>query len=419
MLGRLASVPAFFGLRILSGLLLLKLSASFLPVSGFAAFSQFMSFAAFLNLVAIGGAQNGVIRQAAAAQDGAALERVRSAAVAIWAMVAPGLALAILLGSGLISRVLVGSSSAWMVVAAIAILALAAGPGQIACSILTGRKRVASSLAAQASGLVASTIMAAWLIRRGDPAAAAIGFASGPLVTMAVALLLAARLRLGPIAPRAARAEVRALLRYSAAMAATTGFSAILLFGLRSFYRETFDATQLGYWVAANRISDMSTQLLGLFMIQFFVPHYAMTESEPARRALILRCWAVGAAAMGAIPLVFSLGSGMLVHLFLSNAYRPAIPVIRAYMIGDFLRVWVSFAMYVAFARGRPDRYAGIEMGTLTIMAAIMVALIVAGDPAAPQIAYIGGYTVAALLATLGFLWRPAETVALRPVPHP
>ncbi len=163
----------------------------------------------------------------------------------------------------------------------------------------------------------------------------------------------------------------------------------------------------------------MSTQLLGLFMIQFFVPHYAMTESEPARRALILRCWAVGAAAMGAIPLVFSLGSGMLVHLFLSNAYRPAIPVIRAYMIGDFLRVWVSFAMYVAFARGRPDRYAGIEMGTLTIMAAIMVALIVAGDPAAPQIAYIGGYTVAALLATLGFLWRPAETVALRPVPHP
>src|SRR5690242_20182575 len=92
---RLASVPAFFLLRILSGLLLLKLSASFLPVVGFTDFSQLMLFAALLNIVAIGGAQNGLVRQAAAAEGSEALSRVHGAALLIWGAAAPLLALLI------------------------------------------------------------------------------------------------------------------------------------------------------------------------------------------------------------------------------------------------------------------------------------------------------------------------------------
>jgi O-antigen/teichoic acid export membrane protein len=412
LLARLASVPAFFLFRVASGLLLLKLSTSFLPVSGFTIFSQFMAFAALLNMVAVGGSQNGLIRQAAAAGDDDALGRAQSAALLIWGIAAPALALLITLGSRQIARILVGTSGHWWVVVIIALLALAAGPGQIWCSILTGCKRVTSSLLAQALGLLAGTSIAAWLIVRGDPVAATIGFASGSLVTMAIALLCASSLRIPFVLPRRAGAEVRVLLRYSAAFAATTGFSSVLLFGLRSLYREDFGTVPLGYWLAANRISDMSTQLLGLFMIQFFVPHLAMLEAEPARRALALRCWAAGAAVMGSILLVFSAVSRPLVHIFLSDAYLPAIPAIRIYMAGDCLRVWVCLAMYAAFARGRPGRYALIEIGTLTMMAAITVTLIEAGEARAPLFGYAGAYAIAALLVTIGFaarlLRRPA-----------
>ena len=406
-MGRLASVPVFFGLRVASALLLLKLSASFLPVDGFAVFSQFILFASLLNLVAVGGAQNGLIRQAAAADDTEALARTQSAALFIWAVAFPVLALLVALGSGRISHVLMGNGEQRPAVITIALLALAAGPGQVWCSILSGRKRVAQSLAAQASGLLAGAGAAAWLITRGEPVAAAIGFASGSLVTMAVSFLFTAALRIPFAPPRSTMAEIRTLLRYSAAFAATTGFSAIVLFGLRWRYREAFGATELGYWMAANRISDLSTQLLGLFMIQVFVPHLAMTESEPARRALVLRCWAAGAAVMGAIVAVFSLAPRPLVHIFLSDAFLPAIPAIRTYMVGDLLRVWPTLAMYAAFARGRPSRYAAIEIGTLSVMATITLALVSVGQVQAPQFGYLGAYALAAVLVTLAFLWRP------------
>jgi O-antigen/teichoic acid export membrane protein len=402
---RLASVPAFFLFRIAAGLLLLKLSASRLAVEGFTAFSQLMLFAALLNLVAIGGAQNGLIRQAAASPDIDALSGVQGAALLIWRRIAPVLAIVIAAASGWLSKVLVGTSQEWWAVIAIGWVALTAGPGQIWCSILSGRKRVVPSLVAQALGLLVGTALAALLIIEGHALAATIGFACGSLVTMGAAYRFVSRLGMNRVPRAVARAEAPRLLNYSAAFAATTSFSSIVLFGLRSHYRAHFGTAALGYWLVANRISDMSTQLLGLFLIQFFVPHFAMLRSESGRRTLMLRCWALGAAVMGAIPLVFSLLARPLVHVFLSDAYLTAIPAIQTYMIGDLMRVWASLAMYAAFAGGRPSHYAGIEIATLSLMGLITLTLIAAGDPRAPLTGYCAAYATTATIVTLAFLW--------------
>ncbi|HEX4695446.1 hypothetical protein [Sphingomonas sp.] len=398
-------MPIFFGLRVASALLLLKLSASYLPVHGFTVFAQLMAFSALLNLIAIGGTQNGVIRQAAAASDAGALARVYGAALAIWAAAVPLIGLPVAIGSRAISSLLVDTSRAWVVVISIAAFALFAGPGQIWCSLLSGRRHPTQSLSAQAAGLVAGTAAAAWFIAHGEAARAALCFAAGPLATMAVALPMVRLFGIALLA-RPARAEMRALLHYSAAIAATTGFAAVTLFGLRSIYRDSFGATMLGYWMAANRISDLSTQFLGLFLLQFYVPHLATVTDAAARRRLILRCAGVGAGAMGLVILSFSLLSGPLVHLFLSRAYLPAVPFIRAYMIGDLMRVFVSLAMFTAFAKGRPARYAAIEIGTLAMMAVIALVLIHAGDPRAPQFSYAGAYALSAVLAAALFFWR-------------
>ncbi len=100
------------------------------------------------------------------------------------------------LASKMISSVLVGSPDAWPNVIAIAALSLAGGPGQIWCSILSGRRRVATSLVAQASGLFAGVVIATVFIVRGEPHAAATAFAGGQLLTLIVAGRAVARLRL-------------------------------------------------------------------------------------------------------------------------------------------------------------------------------------------------------------------------------
>jgi hypothetical protein len=149
----------------------------------------------------------------------------------------------------------------------------------------------------------------------------------------------------------------------------------------------------------------MSTQLLGLFFIQFYVSHVAGLHDEGDRRAFVVRCWAAGAAFMTFAFLVFWVAWRQLVPLFLSSAFLPAAPVIQTYLLGDVLTVWAALAMYTAFARGRPAQYAAIEMATVSLMAAIAVVLIEAGNPRAPQLAYVSAYAVTAILVTIAFVW--------------
>jgi hypothetical protein len=399
-------VPAFFALRVASALFLLKLSASFLPVSGFTVFSQLVTFASMLGVLALCGAQNGVIRQAAAARDHAALLQTQSAAFAIWATAAPAALLLALLGRDFASTILVGSAHEGGTVLAIVAIVVAGAPGGIWCALLSGRQRTAQSLSAQAAGLICGAAAAAWRITRHDPAGAALAFAGGLQVTACIALPLALRLGL-PLVPRPSRwPPVRTLLRYSAAFAFITGYAGIVLFGLRWFYREHFGATQLGYWLVAGRISDMSTQLVGLFMIQVFVPHLAASGDQEARRAFLVRSWAAAVAVMCCALVAFFLASGRLIHLLLSDVYLPATSVILTCMVGDIFRVWPSIAMHTALAKGQPLRYAGMEAGALTVMAVIGATLTAAGVPTALQTGYVAAYAIAAGLVSAVFLHR-------------
>ena len=397
-----ASIPIYFGIRITSAILLLKLSTLFLNVQGFADLTQFLAFSALLNMAVVGGAQNGLIRQAAAATE-VELSDVHGAGLAVWAIAVPILGIPAILLSPQISQLLTGGDEFWKEIIGLTLLSLAAGPGQVCWSILSGRKLIAESLGAQLLGVIAGTAAAAFFIVRGSFTAAALGFAAGPLVGSLAALPFIVRLRLKW---RPTRRGLGPLLGYSMAITSTLGFTALVLFALRSVYRDQFGTTQLGYWLAANRISDMSTQFVGLFMLQAFVPQLATAASRQERQRLITRYGAIGAVLMGTALLVFVVASDPLVHLFLSAAYVPAIPGIRLYMTGDFLRVWASLAMFTAFASGKPARYAAIEMSTTALMAALTLILIASGEVFAPQIAYAAAYGTTALIVGIGPLLR-------------
>jgi O-antigen/teichoic acid export membrane protein len=405
------TIPIYFALRVASALVLLKLSTRFLTVHGFADFAQFLAFSSLLNMAVVGGAQNGLIRQSAAAV-GEELDQVAGAGLAIWAAALPLVGIPVALLSPQISRILTGSGAYWQIVIALGALALASGPGQICWSILSGRKRVAQSLGTQSIGLVAGTLAAGWFIVRGSVVGGALTFAAGPLFGTIAAIPFAASL---PVRWRPRSRGVRPLLGYSTAIASALGFTALVLFGLRWDYREHFGATQLGYWLAANRISDMSTQFLGLLMLQSFVPHLAMTAERGERSRLIVRYGLIGAGLSGAALLVFTAAARPLVHLFLSDAYIPAIPAIRLYMVGDFLRVWASLAMFTAFASGKPGRYAAIEIATIAVMAVLTLALIAAGEVRAPQLAYAAAYAITALVLGLGLMLRAQRTERVFP----
>ncbi len=232
---------------------------------------------------------------------------------------------------------------------------------------------------------------------------------------MAIAWLLVRRMALPRGNPRERVTEARRLIGYSGAFLAVSVSTALVFFGLRYAYREAFGLDQLGFWLAANRISDVSTQLLGLFGSQLFVPRYTPVAGTAEGRRVALRYWTLAVVVMAAIPLAFCIAPHFLVRTFLSATYEPAIGFILAYMVGDFLRVSGSMAMNAAFARARLLLYVGIELSTVGAFAAMTLIGISLGWVRAPVIAYPIAYAASALVVIVLFLRsaaRPPERAA-------
>ncbi len=342
----------------------------------------------------------------AAADNLGAVRQAQNAAFAIWGGTTVIIGAPMLLLRHTVSVMLTGSGADAWAVTGIVLLCSASGPAQIYASVLTGRQNVVASLAAQAAGLTVGSAVALAFLQLGRGAEAALAFSSGPVLTAGIGWLLVRKLDL----PTSRSGEnlgtqVSLLLRYSSAFFVATFVSAGSLFVLRYIYREHFGVNALGVWLVANRVSDLGGQLLGLFMAQSFLPGFVSSPDEATRRRFILRSFGIGTAAMVAPLVVFSIEPRALIHLFLSDKYLPAARPIIAYMIGDVLRVSAAIALQVALARRRMTAFVGMEMGIVSLFAAMTVAGIVYFGPSAPFIAQVTTQAGIAVLAWIVF-WR-------------
>ena len=327
-----AALPVFFAFKVLCGLLILKMSAVALSVAGFSVFSQFLLFSAFLSLVAVGGAHNGLIQQVAIAADDEEVARVQSAAIAIWLAALALVGVPIVLVRGWVAVLLVGDSAFGWAVPPIVALIMAGGLGQIFCSVLTGRERVVASLFAQGVGLTVGVCGCLAALLQGKAELAVIAFSAGPLATAACAYALVRSHRLSLYRPTVLAAQIRTLLGFSGAYVAVALFTSITFFLVRYVYREAFGLEALGYWLVANRISDTSVQLMGLFALQLFLPRYSRATDPVSRTRVLGGSWAVLTGAAVVLVVVFSLAPEFFVRVLLSDKFIPAVPGILIYM---------------------------------------------------------------------------------------
>jgi O-antigen/teichoic acid export membrane protein len=407
------AVALFFAFKVALGAAILIASARWMTVADFAIFSQLLILIAYLASIGTAGVQNGLIRQIAAADgDAVAIAREVRAALSIWA----GVVLLALVGASLlrdhISVLLIGTDAVGWAVPWLTLLAMWSGLGQLLCSILTGTSRAATALSAQAVGLAGGTVPALLLLHNGMPAAAALAFTGGQGVTTLIAgsrildVLAGAWRSREPV-----RTEIVRLTGFSGAFLATASIMPLTLIALRSVYRTSFGLDALGYWLAANRISDVNTQLLGLYMVQAFLPVMAKAPAEQQRRLAIRT--AIGAACVMVLPLlVFLTAPSLFVRIFLSAKFLPATTFFAAYLLGDILRVGAATASFTALAHARLKLYVGIEAVAALSMSIFVISLSWAGQSDAPAIGYVATYAIIFIAA--GLLARRVFRAPLR-----
>jgi O-antigen/teichoic acid export membrane protein len=245
------------------------------------------------------------------------------------------------------------------------------------------------------------------------PAAAALLFSGGQSVT---ALIAGARIRdilrqaLGTRG--SVRPETRRLLGFAGAFLLTASIMPLVLFELRAVYRGSLGLEALGFWLAANRISDVNTQLMGLYMVQVFLPGMASIRKRTAAWRLVRHTFVVATLGMVAGLAFVLLAPTSLVSLFLSAKFVPAIPLVIGYLIGDTLRASASLGSYTALSQGRLAIYVGFEGAAAAMIAAILLLLLHGHVPNAPAIAYAGCY---ALMAPLAWLFIATQLRRVEP----
>lgn len=390
----------FLATKITVGVLLVSLSAHRLAATGFLEFTQLMLGFSLLNLLAAGGTQSGIVRGVArAGGDHLQASRTVAAALRLWLVLGATSIVAVLLFRSPLERFLTGrSEDAWVLPVA-ALLAVVAAFGQIQCAVLTGLGQAHRSLAAQSAGLLAGGVGAAAALAGGDDRAAILAYAAGPVLTIFVATLLLRRVRFLFASTASRWRDCRELLGFSGAFLITASVTPLALFILRDDYRATFGTVALGYWLAANRISDVNTQLIGIYLSQVFLPKASAASGRLT--ATTVRALLAATAMMAGTLGIFCLAPHRLVRLFLSPAFEQAVPLIILYLVGDVLRSLHSTALNLSLAERRLARYVATEIGSAAIMLVVTLALIRRGYVLAPGIGYGLGVALAGIASLL------------------
>lgn len=390
------AVVGFFVVKAAVGLLILTASAKQLPVAEFATFSQLFLFLSLLGSVAGAGVQNGVIREMAAAHGDHHKQRmVIFASLLLWACFAVTVIIPLLLFREAIGIILIGTGGVAQALALLVIVSLAAGAGTLLCSALSGAGNAPFSMFIQGVGLVVGGALALCRLDAGDAVGAVMGYALGTIFTAAFAIW-AARRWLNPRGLKLLEicGQAKDLLGYASTFLVVVSALPLVLFGVRYVYRLEFGAEWLSLWLVANRVSDVSTQVLGLYLSQVFLPEMTRAAASGVRLRVITRTLMLGAAISATGAFIFSIGSAPIIHFALSDHYQGALPFILGYLVGDVFRIGGNVALYSALAARKLALFAIIEVTLAILVGCAILFGIFLKYPSAAYWGYVSAHVI-------------------------
>lgn len=396
-------IGLFFGTKLLAGLALITASANWLPVSAFADFTQLSLLLAYLTLIASGGVVNGVIRQIAASENGVDRSRVVHAAVLIWVCASVFALSVAVAASSALSEVLTGSRKFAGLIVALTACSSVAGLGQLLCGALTGMGRMLRSLVYQGAGLLVGVAACLVGLHHNDVGFAALGFAGGPVLTTVLASAALAKEICSRSSWRSVTGEANVQMRFAGAFLITATIPPIILFGLRYVYRDTFGVTETAYWLLANRVSDINTQIVGLYLSQIFLPSLTATP-QPGRPRVVARALSLCVGVSLIALVTFAALGGPLLKLVFHDQLAQAKPYVLGYLLGDTVRSIVSIAMICTLACNRPFSYAFIEVIAYLSFGTVFLILVSVNVVNAPLVAYPFGFALAGVIAWTVFV---------------
>ncbi len=352
--------------KIVAGLVVIKLLAEYLSVESFGRVGQFSTLIAILSGLAGGAINRGLIRYLAE-HDGDSNETDAYLRVSftIWFVTSVITALILVVFSGQLSKLLVQSEEFQFVFFFLAGLNFFAGLHNIQLAVLSGNKRYGLFSMAQIFGLIMGTIAFAIMLITNATIGAILGFAFMAFFNALASGWFAWReglIRVNHLALDFNSEIARKLLKYTAML--IVGIIAVPASQIvtRSLIADQFGWQEAGYWMALVRLSDVYFMFFGVFLANYGLVLFASAKSQEDLIASVKNIYSVTVPASIVVILAIFFLKDFVVGTAFSEQYLPITKYLRYQLSGDFLRLIEVVISYIFLARGKVLFFCGLEI---------------------------------------------------------
>ncbi len=341
------------GIKLLFGLLLIKIIATLLGPTGLGLMGQFMSLTTILVLLAGGGIATGVVKYVAEYKETPArlLEFLSTARG--YALIASIILLVIGLAAAQPLALWIFKKPGYdYIVYILSFAQLGIAFNTFALAVMGGYKDVVSSNVVNTTGTLLGLLALAPLIYLWGDTGMLIGLAALPALPVLISLWITRR-KYPEILRRSFRInkpDARHLFRFSLMLAASATTMPVAQMLLRSHLADQAGWTQVGYWQATIRLSDAYLLFVNMVLAGYYMPK--LSELGPGRQQLRYMIGAMQRLlplVAACIAVIWLLGSPLISLLF-SDKFLPARELLTYQLIGDFFKIGSFIMGYVVVA---------------------------------------------------------------------
>jgi PST family polysaccharide transporter len=396
--------------KILCGIVLLKVLAVSLTIEQFGRVGQYMTLISLLAAVA-GGAQNRsmVVFLSQHADDQDARRTHLRNATTVFIITFVIVACVLVFGRDMIARALVRDVSLAWVSLPIAACFLFAGINNFQIAALSAARNYAALSISQAVGIVVGTLVCVAMTIRWGENGAIVGFAMLGFWNALVSYWPVRKLKLFTLAdlkPAFDKGPLRAILGHSLAFSLSMAALPLSYIYVRSVMGASLGWTAVGYWQAIMRFSDAAIQLFGTFFNNYYLGHIAREKDDKSAFRTVVK---TATFIVPCAALFYTIGYLLrypMISIFLSDKYLEAESFVQFQFAGDFFRAVNMLALFYFVGKTKLIKSIGMEIYVAVAFLTISLSILPAYGMITPVISHVLSYgSLTAILMAYG-LWR-------------
>lgn len=353
-----SSAMGFAGMtlvKIIGGLIVVKLIAVHLGAEGLGRLGLLMAFVALVSTFSGGGITNALIQNLSAANTAKARQRALSAGVKIYVAEAVLAALLLVVCAAPLARILLNDASLAWVFLVLAGTQVIMGAGNLLQAVFSTLQRPRVIVLANTLGTVLGVLVFAMLIARQPFEGAALGIVClsvGPALAWLAVMPFALPPEWRRLTRDTDRDAMRSLLSYVATILVAVSALPLAQMAVRDLVGTWVGWEYVGYWQGVLRVSDGYMQFVAIMLMYYALPRFSAQQSRAALdkefSSVRLPMVAAMAAGLGVVYLL----RDVVIHLLFTPEFLPARDYFLPQIVNDMLRTLGHFYVYYALSRG-------------------------------------------------------------------